>query len=156
MKAKEKWNGRQSRCRLLNDDSFRESWSILLASPAWADKSPRAILAHLDRLTEFPTDFATRLVDRAIMFGLPFVVQDNCIERLFEEWECEEAVRNFVPPTVEEVAKYCREKGFKINPAKFVRYYEKRGWRSQSGQVLITWRAYVYTWNFNKKYYDWD
>ena len=81
---------RRRRDRLFADDTFAEEWGLLLLSPAWADKSPRALLWHLDRLAEYPTDFAVYLVARAIQLGLPFVVPDNCVEDLeayMEEWK---------------------------------------------------------------------
>ena len=34
----------------------------------------------------------------------------------------------FVKPTVEEVADYCRKNGYKIDPIQFVNYYETKGW----------------------------
>ena len=159
----QKCNARQSRSRLLGDDDFLRLWEILITSPKWMSKSPRAILSHLDRLAKFPTGFAFHLVFRAIQLDLPFVVQDNCIDELYSNWEywrCEierrERMRNFVPPTVEEVSAYCREKGYKINPAKFVWYYEKRGWRNSNGEVLTNWKANVFTWNYNKNRNGWD
>ena len=156
MGQKKECNERQGRQLLLENDSFLESWSQLITSPKWEDKSPRTILSHLDKLSQYPVDFATYLVDRAVEFDLPFVVQDNCVDELFAEWERQEAIRNFVPPTVEEVTAFCREKGYGIDPAKFVRYYEKRGWRDNYGQLLTAWRANVVTWNYNKIAYEWD
>ena len=163
MRRKEKCNERQSRQRLFDDVFFREAWEFLMESPQWANKSPRAILAHLDRLTAFPTGFATYLVDRALILDLPFIVQDNCIDELYSYWEYwerekeqRERERNFVPPTVEEVSAFCLANGYKINPAKFVWYYEKRGWRNSNGEVLTNWKANVFTWNYNKNRNGWD
>ena len=34
----------------------------------------------------------------------------------------------FTPPTVEEVAEYCRERGNKVNPQQFVDFYASKGW----------------------------
>ena len=163
MGRRKECNERQGRQRLFDDECFRNAWEFLIKSPQWENKSPRAILWHLNRLTEFPTGFATFLVDRAVIFDLPFIVQDNCIQDLLANWEYwerkradEVAVRTFVPPTVEEVSAFCRETGYTIDPAKFVRYYEKRGWRNNYGQLLTAWQANVVTWNFNKKRYEGD
>jgi len=35
----------------------------------------------------------------------------------------------FRPPTCEEVAQYCREKGLEIDPSYFVSFYGSKGWK---------------------------
>lgn len=52
----------------------------------------------------------------------------------------------FVPPTVEEVAAYCTEKGYTIDPAAFVDYYTANGWVQGRGKPLKDWRAAVRNW----------
>lgn len=52
---------------------------------------------------------------------------------------------HFVPPTVEEVAAYCQERGNSIDPHLFVDYYTTVDW--YRGQTKITdWEACVRTW----------
>lgn len=46
-----------------------------------------------------------------------------------------------LPPTVDEVSEYCRERGNRINPKRFVAYYEARGWKG-----ITDWRACVRAW----------
>lgn len=51
----------------------------------------------------------------------------------------------FKPPTVEEVAAYCRERGNNVDPQQFVDHYESNGW--MRGKTKIKdWRACVRTW----------
>lgn len=46
----------------------------------------------------------------------------------------------FVPPTVEEVAEYVRERGSKVDPQGFINYYAARGW--MMGKYPMTdWKA---------------
>ena len=45
------------------------------------------------------------------------------------------------PPTVDEVREYCRDRGNRINPERFVAYNEARGWRG-----ITDWRACVRAW----------
>lgn len=52
----------------------------------------------------------------------------------------------FSPPTVEEVAAYCSEKGFSIDPQRFVDYYQSNGWRVGKNPMK-DWRAAVRNWN---------
>lgn len=52
----------------------------------------------------------------------------------------------FTPPTVEEVADYCRERSNHIDPQYFVDYYSARGWELKQGQKVKDWKACVRTW----------
>lgn len=53
--------------------------------------------------------------------------------------------RHFVPPTVEEVAAYCRERGNRINAQQFVDHYASNGWVVGHSKMK-DWRAAVRTW----------
>ena len=56
-----------------------------------------------------------------------------------------EKVKRFIPPTVEEVAAYCRERGNHVDAQRFVDYYTANGW--MRGKTKIKdWRACVRTW----------
>ena len=52
----------------------------------------------------------------------------------------------FTPPTVEEVRAYCTEKGYKVDPQRFVDYYTSNGWRVGKNPMK-DWKAAVRTWN---------
>ena len=52
----------------------------------------------------------------------------------------------FTPPTIEEVADYCKERNNNIDPMQFVDYYGARGWRFNNGGKMKDWRATVRTW----------
>lgn len=51
----------------------------------------------------------------------------------------------FVPPTVDQVADYCRERSSSIDPQQFVDFYVSKGWRVGS-QPMRDWKACVRTW----------
>lgn len=54
-------------------------------------------------------------------------------------------VQRFQPPTVEEVAAYCRERGNTVDAADFVDHYTANGW--MAGRVKMKdWKAAVRTW----------
>lgn len=88
-KGKEERNetAQQGRFRLLSDKDFLECWTLLLSSPAWIDKGPRARLMHLDKLAKYPTAFAVYLVAGAVSMGLSYAVPDNAVEVIFERWQ---------------------------------------------------------------------
>lgn len=51
----------------------------------------------------------------------------------------------FTKPTVEEVDDYCKEKGYSIDAAYFVDYYESKGWLVGK-TPMKDWKAAVRTW----------
>lgn len=48
-------------------------------------------------------------------------------------------------PTVEEVAAYCRERGNRVDPERFVDFYASKGWKV-GNQPMKDWKACVRTW----------
>ena len=61
-----------------------------------------------------------------------------------------ERARRFVPPSVSDVADYCRERKNGIDPAQFVNFYESKGWKVGS-TPMKDWRAAVRTWEQREK-----
>lgn len=55
------------------------------------------------------------------------------------------ALKRFAPPTVDEVATYCRERGNELNAQLFVDFYASKGWKV-GNQPMKDWRACVCTW----------
>lgn len=53
--------------------------------------------------------------------------------------------KRFQPPSVSEVADYCRERRNTINAEQFVDFYEARGWKL-GRQTMRDWKAAVRTW----------
>lgn len=58
------------------------------------------------------------------------------------------ARKRFIPPTLEEVAAYCQERSNAVNPAKFINFYESRGWMLGKNK-MTSWQAAVRTWESN-------
>ena len=55
----------------------------------------------------------------------------------------------FMPPSLEEVAEYCNERGNTIDPQRFFDYYETRGWMVGKNKMK-SWKAAVRTWEGNE------
>ena len=51
----------------------------------------------------------------------------------------------FCPPSVDDVKSYCTEKGYNIDPQRFVDYYESVGWMVGRNKMK-SWQAAVRTW----------
>lgn len=62
--------------------------------------------------------------------------------------ERKEAAKRFTPPTVEEVAAYCRERKNNVDPVHFVDYYTSNDWKVGRNKMK-DWRAAVRTWERN-------
>lgn len=56
------------------------------------------------------------------------------------------ARHRFTPPTVDEVRAYCTEKGYRVDPERFVDYYTSNGWRVGKNPMK-DWKASVRSWN---------
>lgn len=52
----------------------------------------------------------------------------------------------FSPPSVDEVKSYCTEKGYSVDPQRFVDYYTSNGWRVGKNPMK-DWKAAVRNWN---------
>ena len=89
-------------------------------------------------------------------------VAANCGKMPLEsesEYESESEIENvktakrFTPPTLEEVAAYCKERGNGIDPEYFIAYNENREWKLSSGRKMKDWKLAIVTWeknSFNK------
>ena len=51
----------------------------------------------------------------------------------------------FCPPSVDDVKSYCTEKGYKVDPQRFVDYYESNGWMVGRNKMK-DWKAAVRSW----------
>ena len=64
--------------------------------------------------------------------------------------KCYNAHTRFVPPTVDEVAAYCMERGNAVDAQQFCDFYEAKGWRV-GNQQMRDWKAAVRTWERRDK-----
>lgn len=72
----------------------------------------------------------------------------NIAEHSTEEGADKPPTRSrFVPPSVEEVAAYCNERGYTgVDPERFVDYYTSNGWKV-GRNPMKDWKAAVRSWN---------
>lgn len=56
----------------------------------------------------------------------------------------------FIPPTVEEVRAFCKERGNNVDAERFVAYYESNGWMVGKNKMK-NWKAAVITWEKNDR-----
>lgn len=53
---------------------------------------------------------------------------------------------DFVPPTLEEVAEYCKERNNNIDPQVFFDYYSKGHWNDSKGEPVRNWKQRMISW----------
>lgn len=58
--------------------------------------------------------------------------------------------KRFIPPTVEEVAAYCRERNNGIDAEAFVAYYDSKNWMIGSNK-MTKWKSAIVTWEKRNK-----
>ena len=58
--------------------------------------------------------------------------------------------KNFVKPTVEEIAAFCKEKKYSVNAQQFFNFYESNGWKI-GRNAMKSWQAAVQNWNTRDK-----
>ena len=59
--------------------------------------------------------------------------------------------RSFVPPSIEDVEAYCREKGYHtVNAVAFVAFYESKGWKVGK-EKMSSWKSAVAGWEARNK-----
>ena len=54
--------------------------------------------------------------------------------------------KRFVPPTLDEVEDYCRERGNNVDPKKFFDYFSASNWVDGKGNKVRNWKQKVITW----------
>lgn len=54
--------------------------------------------------------------------------------------------REFIPPTLEEVEAYCKERGNKVNPQAFFDYFTTGNWKDSKGNPVKNWKQKIITW----------
>lgn len=72
----------------------------------------------------------------------------NNTDNTIYNYSCSRGAETTTPPTAEEVAAYCRERGNDIDARRFVDYYAVSGWK-RGGEPIEDWRALIRLWEQN-------
>ena len=86
------------------------------------------------------------------MYGTVFCAKGD--SRFTSTWNHGKETRKqivFVPPTLEEVEEYCRERMNTVDANKFVDFYSAKGWMVGKNKMK-DWKAAVRTWEKNDDY----
>lgn len=66
------------------------------------------------------------------------------------EIESEGKSKRFSPPTLEEVTAYCTEKGYKVDPERFINFYGSKGWMVGKNK-MTDWHKALAGWNSRER-----
>lgn len=72
-------------------------------------------------------------------------IQSNSVQIRESKADKPPTRQRFSPPSVEDVATYCHEKGYTIDPGRFVDYYASVGWKVGKNPMR-DWKAAVRAW----------
>jgi len=115
-----------------------------------SEKFRKPLLNEVDsvKCKEFK-EYLTRLINGdTVSIPYPYgsdTTVTNTVTNTNTVSEIKEKRRRFIPPTVEEVREYCRERNNNIDPAEFIDFYESKGWMIGSNKMK-DWRASIRTW----------
>ena len=137
-------------------------WGSLSHTADRLNISRRAAVDVLNRLVErghikktsAEIDGVVRCMYRAVV---PDEATPPTRKRKNEQQRPQEApkkVARFVPPTVEEVQAYCRERGNQVDAQRFCDFYTANGWCQGRGKPIKDWRAAVRTWEREEGHYN--
>lgn len=57
----------------------------------------------------------------------------------------------FIPPTLEEVEDYCKERNSSVDPKQFYEYFNTGNWIDSKGQKVKNWKQKIITWEKYKQ-----
>lgn len=55
----------------------------------------------------------------------------------------EEKTKKFIPPTLEEIKKYCLKRNNGVDPQRFFDYYNAGGWKDSKGKPIKNWKQKI-------------
>lgn len=64
--------------------------------------------------------------------------------------EKERRVKQFIPPSLEDVVSYCKERKNNIDPVYFYDFFEASGWIDSKGNPVKSWKQKIITWESYK------
>lgn len=108
-----------------------------------SDTSTKRVRAHRERVKQ---DETLQKQDETVSVTPPDTDTDTDTEK---GQEIGAKAKRFRPPTAEEVATYCQERGNSVNPQKFVDHYEGNGWM-RGKTKMKDWKAVIRTWEQNE------
>lgn len=96
-------------------------------------------------MLEFDENKAYRLMDTECIQNVSKVDTQVRLDKDRLVKNIEDKSKRFIPPTVEEVSKYCKESGYSVDAQRFVDFYSSKGWMVGKNKMK-DWKAAVRNW----------
>lgn len=79
-------------------------------------------------------------------YDTPKLNYDTIKERKAKERKRDRKQTKFVPPTLEEIITYCKERKSPVDPKRFFEYFDTSGWVDSKGNTVRNWKQKLLTW----------
>ena len=112
-------------------------------STTYIEEKNTLILDEKNAYTEKDKDYGIPNI------GIPNIDKDSIVKDSIE-YNIGEKSKRFIPPTLNEVREYCRERNNNVDPETFINFYESKGWLVGKTKMK-DWKACVRTWERNRK-----
>ena len=113
-----------------------------------ADRYKETVYQEEKSLLKLKDNKAYTLNEKSL--GIPNGYQMDTQDRLGEDRKGKYKREAFKPPSLDDVRSYCKERGNKVDPEKFVNFYESKGWMVGKNKMK-DWKAAVRTWEKRDK-----
>ncbi len=90
-------------------------------------------------------------LERMESFGMIKLFEENgepcfCFPKFAAHQDLSSLSKRFVPPTLDEVKEYVKQRQSKVDPVKFFEYFTVSGWRDSEGKPVKNWKQKLITW----------
>jgi hypothetical protein len=106
---------------------------------------------EIKKFRERQSNFKSKLISNSFQDHSKTTIQYSTIQEQYKKENIKRKV--FIPPTLDEIKKYCAERKSPIDPTHWFDYQVSHGWRFNGGRRMSDWQATIRTWernNFSK------
>lgn len=96
------------------------------------------------------TEGGVKMTPHNIIYNINDNIKDNIVCEEHTKKDSDSSGKKFKPPTVEEVRRYCLERGNGIDAEYFVNFYQSKNWMVGKNKMK-DWKACVRTWEIKNK-----
>ena len=151
-----------------DDDGFVNNWKKILTFTGLKDDDIKILIAkqfiipfdsgvivikhwrlnnYLQNDRTKPTIYQDEFKQLGLDENNVYTMDTTCIHSIDKNRIVENSIdkNRFIPPTLEEVSAYCKERNNNVNPERFIDFYESKGWLVGKSKMK-DWKASVRTW----------
>ena len=73
-------------------------------------------------------------------------VNEECKSELKSKSETKKKPKGFIPPTLQDIQNYCKERNNSVSASKFLDYYSVSEWKDKDGKAVKNWKQKLLSW----------